>query len=284
MAPDKEQKTEEDLDAELLALADSEDEESGHEEEGEATAPGSPASVASQASQGSVAMDESDSDAEGEIDDTVEPDALDPDDPFPVEGLFQSEKEKARIMAMPQIQREQLLADRAEEHTKRQQEISLRKMMQEHAAVPDKKRKAAAANIDGEDTRKSARPKVRATNEKLENYKKARENRGREQAKRQQRRGITDRGSGSPRSRKSISEDRDADGESDGSFGASAKEDPPAELVDFNSCRIGRAGFAEVMFYPGFKEAVMGCYMRFNVGPDPETGNLTYRMLEIKGE
>jgi hypothetical protein len=61
-----------------------------------------------------------------------------------------------------------------------------------------------------------------------------------------------------------------------------AKDDLPADLHDFERARVGRLGFGQVCFYPGFEEAITGCYVRVNVGQNPKTGQDDYRMCLIK--
>ncbi|KAJ8107126.1 hypothetical protein ONZ43_g6831 [Nemania bipapillata] len=91
-------------------------EDSDEEEEGEASSVG-----ASPASDESAPMDESDSEsdsfpvshaANGKMEDEGEL-------KYPVEGIYASEAEKEEILAMPELEREQLIA-------KRQEEIDLR--------------------------------------------------------------------------------------------------------------------------------------------------------------
>jgi len=61
------------------------------------------------------------------------------------------------------------------------------------------------------------------------------------------------------------------------------RESRPADLRDVERIRLGRSRFAEVCFYPGFEEAITGCYVRINIGPNPENGQDIYRMAVIKG-
>lgn len=259
------------LDDELLALADDMD------DEGDASAPGSPESL------GSVAMEESDSDADGEAEDDDE------GNPFPLEGKFRNEKDRAEIMAMTEVQREELLAERAAEQERRLQDLQLRKLLaqrEKDEEVAKKKRKAGAAELD-DSQRKSSRQKTKQS-ETLDNYRKAREARGKE-LERQRQRGRMGSLSASPGH--GSGSDRDAEGEDevDWDFGArpsaAVKDDPPADLKDFNSVRIGRAGFSEVCFYPGFEDAITGTYCRMNAGPkEPGSDEYLYRMMLIKGK
>jgi RNA polymerase-associated protein RTF1 len=61
------------------------------------------------------------------------------------------------------------------------------------------------------------------------------------------------------------------------------KDDPPAELRDIQRARVGRSNFAQVCFYPGFEDAITGCYARVNIGPNADTGMNEYRVCLITG-
>ena len=69
--------------------------------------PGTPNSL------GSAQMDESDSDDEAPPSKSRAAD--DDENKYPVEGLFRSEKEKIEIMSMREVEREQIIAERAQE-------------------------------------------------------------------------------------------------------------------------------------------------------------------------
>lgn len=247
------------LDAELLALADEE------EESGEASAPGSPDSL------GSGAMDESDDegaaiDAGGHL--------------YPLEGKYRDSSDKARILNLSEIEREQILADRAAEVEKQTQDKFLEQLFQKQ----EKKRTAAAAELD-DGQRDSNRPK-RKTNEPLESYKRSREQRGQEKRRQQERKERRGRTSHSPSSNK-VESDRDADGESevewDSGYKAPPKEDPPADQKEIGHALIRRENFTKVCFWPGFEDAMIGCFCRISVGPG-EGGQNTYRLGQIKGQ
>ncbi|KAK4973211.1 RNA polymerase-associated protein rtf1 [Elasticomyces elasticus] len=227
---------------------------------------------------GSGAMSESESDT------SPGDDGLDDAPLYPIEGKFTSEKDHAEIMAMTEIQREGILADRAAEAQRRRQDQELKRLLATRdrdrvKSVDKRKRKAGPAELeDGQ--RKSTRQKVKAS-EPLEAYKRQRELKG------AQRRGVDE-----ARDRTSPSRDseRDADGESevdwdDGKPRASSlpHEEPAAKLQDFEYVRIGRTNFAKVCYYPTFEQAITGCFCRVSIGLNRETGQNTYRMAQIKG-
>lgn len=238
------------------------------EEEGEASsAPGSPDSL------GSGAMEESDSDAAV---DAFKEDS----NPYPVEGKFTSWEDKNRIMGLSEVERESILAERAQEIERRNQDLNLKRLLQNRQAKEEKKRKAGAADLD-DDERKNSRPKTKAVNESLENYKAERARRNDQRNRR-----TRDRRSPSAESDR-MQSDVDAEGESDVEWDARkkspAKEEPPAELKDFERVRVGRSNFAKVCFYPGFEDHLIGCFARVSIGMDKNTGQGVYRMCQIKG-
>lgn len=222
---------------------------------------------------------------------------------FPYEKQFKSEKDKVEIMSMSEVQRESILAERAQLQERKLQDIHLRRILQarenaESKAADKKKRKAGAADL--EDTqRKSSRQKttlggrkVGESSDAMEAYKRQREQKGlrdeqrrREGEERRERkaRGAVDDGFS----------DADADGESevewdDGRPKAGRRspslphDEQPADLKDFEHVRVGRDNFARVCFYPGFENAIKNCFARISIGVDKATGDNVYRVAQIK--
>ncbi|KAL6237654.1 hypothetical protein BDW75DRAFT_203303 [Aspergillus navahoensis] len=210
---------------------------------------------------------------------------------YPYEKLYHSAQDKQEIMAMPEIQREQILSERAQEVDRHNQDLALRRLLasrerEEARKAKKNKRKASAANLD-EGNRKSSRQKttlggrkVGEASEAIEAYKRQREQKGKRDELR--RRDTTTKDHKS----KSRVSDEDADGESEVEWDdrerspSPPKDDPPAELRDIQRARVGRTNFAQVCFYPGFESAMVGCYVRLNVGPNPNGVN-EYRLAMI---
>jgi RNA polymerase-associated protein RTF1 len=239
------------------------------------TPPSSSPAASSPNSLGSDAMDESDSDRD---DDAPERTA---DVPYPLEGKYIDDSDKRRIMGMSQLEREEILGQRAEETNRAQFQAELARR-----AAQDSNRKRKADSEEPDDAmRKSSRPKVQPRkNDKLEAYKREREQRGQQRQRQDDRRqgrrrsSSGDRGGGS---------DIDADGESDVEWddrpAEKAREEQPASIRDFESVRVGRGFFSEVCFYPGFEEAMTGTFGRVGVGQDSQRRTL-YKMAQIKGQ
>lgn len=220
-------------------------------------------------------MDESDSDRDDD-----EP-AHAADVPYPLEGKYIDEADKRRIMGLSQLEREEILGQRAEEMSN----ANFKAELARRAANVQNDRKRKADSEDPDDTmRKSSRPKVQPRkNEKLEAYKREREQRGQQRQRNDDRRGGRRRSSSADRDAGS---DLDADGESDVEWDdrvpEKAREELPATLRDFESVRVGRGFFSEVCFHPGFEEALTGAFGRVGVGQDAQRRTL-YKMAQIKG-
>lgn len=207
---------------------------------------------------------------------------------YPVDNLFKSEKEKAQIMALPEIQRETILAERGAALEHKAQNQRLRNLL--------KKRKAETAELE-DVQRKSSRQKttlggrkVGETSDAMEAYKRQREQKGiiAEQRKTE----AAERKARKGRGLASDGSEADADGESEVEWDdrrvqagrrseSGPRDELPAEMKDYEHVRIGQTNFAQVCFYPGFEETVKGCYARICVGRDQ--GENVYRMALIKG-
>ncbi|KID80277.1 RNA polymerase-associated protein [Metarhizium brunneum] len=242
------------------------------EEEGEASsAPSSPNSLES------APMDESDSDAEP----APRVGGTDEDDKYPVDGKFTSEAERAEIMAMREVDRERILAERMDEVERQRQRRRLRQMIEETERRNVKKKRSADTAELEDGQRKTSRQRTGKGNESaMDSLRRARA----EKAKRKE---------DKTRGRAYSPARRDSDEEESGDDFSRArsrtpekeqeKEAPPAELKDFERVRLGRNEFAQVCFTPGFEPAITGCYIRIALGPHPETGVEQYRMAVIKG-
>lgn len=222
---------------------------------------------------------------------------------YPVENKFYSEKDKAEIMALSEVQRESILAERAQEVERKQQDQILRRLLEGYQAKDgekskssdQKKRKAGVADLE-EVQRKSSRQKttlggrkVGEISDTMEAYKRQREQkvvlneqRKREVEERKRRGSVEDKYS-----------EADADGESEVEWEngkpragrrseSGPRDEQPADLADFNHVRVGRDNFAKYCYYPGFEDAIKNCFTRVNIGPD-STGEIVYRLVQIKG-
>jgi RNA polymerase-associated protein RTF1 len=242
----------------------------------------------------SAPMDESDSDSDGSAGAMYEE-----GDRYPLEGKFMNAADKAEIMALPEIKREELLAERAQEVERYHQNRALRQLLNAREAETrkqDKKRKAGTADLE-ESHRKTSRQrtkvgggKVGESSSGIDNLKRARA----EKDDRQRRRREDNERN---KDRRTYGHDDYSDGDVDADSEVEwddhrAKRSPssddrgsePATFIDVERIRVGRSRFALVCFYPGFDEAITGCYTRISVGKDPDNGQNVYRMAVVKGQ
>ncbi|EGE02593.1 hypothetical protein TEQG_01628 [Trichophyton equinum CBS 127.97] len=239
------------------------------EEEGELSS----SSVHSRRSLRSASMSESESDTSPPPEENQGP-------IFPYEKLFYSAKDKSEIMALPEIQREELLSERAQQVDRHNQDIALRRLLanrerEEARAAAKKKRKAGSADLE-DSQRKSSRKKtvlggrkVGEPSDAIEAYKRQREQKGkRDEQRRRDASSRKNNNAGSSPAREA--DDRDASGESEVEWDdkpqrrsvSPPRYDPPAELRELQRARIARSNFAQVCFYPGFDQAISNCYTR----------------------
>ena len=215
---------------------------------------------------------------------------------YPVDGIYESEKDKADMLAMPEIQREALLADRQALKDQHNQKLHLRQLLEARKNGGDRKRKA----VDLEESprnRKSSRQKttlggrrVGETSAAIDEYKRQREEKGIRD--KQRRLDAADRRN---RRARSSSDNRyssaDADGESevewdDGKPRVDAEQirkEPKADYTDVRRTTLPRNVFAEYCFYPGFVDAVKDCFVRIPIAGEMRNGQMAYRMVLIKG-
>ncbi|OCK77667.1 hypothetical protein K432DRAFT_384491 [Lepidopterella palustris CBS 459.81] len=226
-------------------------------------------------------MDESDSDRDDQVDRSD--DVL-----YPLEGKFIDERDRASLMRMSEVERERLLNEREEEMQQKMFKVELArrvKISERETTNLAERRKRKASSVEPDDSqRKSSRQKIKSS-QPLEAYKREREQRGKLRKRQNDR---------TERDRRSLSHDKaasdvDAEGESEVEWDKDAKsslavrEEAPPNLNHFEAVRVGRGLFHEVCFFPGFEEAMVGCFVRVGTGVDHSTGKTLYKMAQIKG-
>lgn len=222
-------------------------------------------------------MDESDSDRDDDMP------SKDSDVPYPLEGKYIDSKDRSYINSLPQLERERILGERAEEQSKAQfnAELARRAKGLEKTSALDRKRKADSDEPEDSQRKSSRQVKKGKTNDKLEAYKREREQRGQ-----QRQRQDDDRRNGRRRSSSAdrhAGSDLDAEGESEVEYyEEKVKREEPARIEHFEHVRVSRGLFGQVCFYPGFEEAMTGTYARVGTGQDSQRRTL-YKMAQIKG-
>ena len=219
---------------------------------------------------------------------------------FPVDNKFYSEQDKRKIMALPEIERESIIADREHIRERNEQNQHLRHLLQSRgnadAKLADKKRKVGTTDLE-DSPRKSSRQKttlggrkVGETSAAIDEYKRQRE----EKSLRDQQR-KRDGANRKDRRARSSSENRyssaDADGESEVEWddGKLKVDDykyrnaQPADYTDIRRATLSRGLLADYCFYPGFGEAVKDFYVRLPSKPKA-SGEVSYELMLIRGK
>lgn len=180
-------------------------------------------------------------------------------DLYPLEGKYKDQADMQKLLAMEEIDREAVLAERAAQIERAQQDRHLRNLLKSRNAAD----KANGLAAGGSSTRRSARTKsMPKKNEettkrgKLEELKKTRE----ERSTRAAGSGRLDRGDDDGPKRRSIAdEDEEKAGFAEDLY-IGSKEEREIQVSDVNRARIGRTGLGKLCDYPGFEEAVRGNY------------------------
>ena len=215
---------------------------------------------------------------------------------FTIDNKFYSEKDKKEIMSLSEVQREEILAERAVQLERKLQDQHLRRLLdareKAEAKSSDKKRKATDFE---ESPRKSSRQKttlggrkVGETSAMIEAYKRQREEKDvRDQQRRRE--GAT-RKSARARSSSERLSSADAEGESEVEWNSGKpkvdesklRETQEADYNDIRRATAPRMALAEYCYYPGFPEAMRDFFVRVPAKPKPN-GEAGYEIMQIKG-
>lgn len=185
---------------------------------------------------------------------------------YPLEGKYKDAADMTKLLAMKEIDREAVLAERAAQIERAQQDRHLRNLLKSRNAADWANGTAPAG---GSSTRRSARTKsMPKKNEettkrgKLDELKKIREERSTRAAGSGS--GKPDRGGDDdgPKRRNKTDEDEEKTGFAEELYTAK-KEQREIQVSDVNRARIGRTGLGKLCDYPGFEDAVRGNYSSF---------------------
>lgn len=226
------------------------------------------------------------------------------ENPFPLEGKYKDEADRAHLESLPEMERETILFDRSQVMRKYQE----RRLFRERGRNLKQQRAGSAGASSGEKTRTSTRS-TRVTGHsdikasKLSQLKKQREKKSKERRGSDYEDSEDDFIDEDEYQDEVVEEDSDYKDDDDEEgynpyarktkYSEAAEEeddevewaeqlDRDVEVQDFNKLRIGRSFVAKYCFYPGFNDIVKGTYGRVNVGVDKRSGNVTYRMVKIE--
>lgn len=184
-------------------------------------------------------------------------------------------------MAMPEVQREAILAERAQIAERKTQDYQLRRLLQARAESASTKRKSEA----DDSTRKSSRQKTTLGGRKfgeasstIEAYKRQREERKREG-------GV---GESTAQKRRDASAESEDNGASEVEWDDrpmqkdTFRNTTPADFNDFRRVTLSRFFLAEFCFHPGFADRIRDCYVR--LPQKSASGSASaYQLVQING-
>lgn len=194
---------------------------------------------------------------------------------YPLEGKYKDQADKLRLLAMTEIDREAVLAERMAHIEREQQNRHLRNLLKSRNAADSRAAAAAAAAA----TRKSLRTKSapKKTEEATKRGKLDELRRTREERKATGRRSSF---GDEDASRRMLSDGEEAEGFADDYV---PQDERPIELDDANRCRIGRTALGKLCDYPGFDQVAPDIFVRVSLW-DKESNRSVYRMAQIKGK
>ncbi|CDR38560.1 CYFA0S02e03048g1_1 [Cyberlindnera fabianii] len=269
-----------DLEDDLLALAggvDSGDESDGYDPSKTDTSPRKKRKV--------VDDDDEDDDVYNDVDedddeeDDYDPTALDDADededgfeeenPYPLEGKYKDERDRAELESMPEVERESILFERGQEIQKYEErkKLALRRMQQEK-----QKERTASRSQKVRESAKSVKSS-KLTELKKQRAKKSRRDKddySSEEEEEEEEEDPYDLGD------ESDGYEPDFQGYDDHEVQwAERPKKKAVELSDINTVKTGRSVAEKYCFYPGFKNAVVGTFGKVRVS---ET---QYRMVRL---
>ena len=218
---------------------------------------------------------------------------------FPIDNKFYSEQDQRKIMALSQLERESILADRAQIYERNQQDQHLRRLLQTRGnadtKMTDKKRKIGAVDLE-DSPRKSSRQKttlggrkVGETSAAIDAYKRQREEKNlRDQQRKRDGANRKDRRARSSSEKRYSSADAEGESEVEWDDGklkvdeSKFRNTQPADYNDIRRVTLARGVLADYCFHPGFGEAVKDCYVRIP-SKMKGVGGMNYEVVLIKG-
>ncbi|KIJ63569.1 hypothetical protein HYDPIDRAFT_29363 [Hydnomerulius pinastri MD-312] len=220
-------------------------------------------------------MSESESEHEPESEEEV--------NPYPLEGKYEDELDRERLLSMSEIDRENILAERLEQMQKIQDRRKLQEMIRQQKNGPN----------DAEAVAKAAKRQHAVRGATKEKSKKLDELKARRKAKDEKKRTRTN----SPkRDRSSSPMDMETSSgeEEDGQITKYEEEeekdrklytkqpnpdDEPISVEDLSTCRLTRDLLAKYCMAPWFEDYVKGGWVRYLIGQ--ENNQPVYRLCEV---
>lgn len=195
--------------------------------------------------------------------------------PYPLEGKYRDEADRAKLLALPEIEREEILFDRSQE----MQRFEERRYLAQRAH----QRKQQLAQAQGDQRQLRRDREVVGVSGAKKNQLQALKKRRQERERRSQ--GAMDS------DYEGSDEDEDEDEEKYGSDysdrevewdeGEKREEVKPLSASDLNRIRFGKTLLAKYCYYPNFEAAVTGSFVRVNIGYNHQKQQNVYRVCQV---
>ncbi|TFK52972.1 plus-3-domain-containing protein [Heliocybe sulcata] len=201
--------------------------------------------------------------------------------PYPLDGKYKDDYDREQLLSMPEIEREEILAQRLEEMQRIQDKRNLDQMLraQRNGGIEsDSVAKAAKRQHTG---RGSTKEKSRKLDE-LKARRKAKDERKRTNGspKRHRSSSPTDMEMSSEEDEEGIITKEEQQEERDRKyFDQKHPDDEPITLEDLEKCRLSRDLLAKHYLAPWFEDYVKGAWVRYLIGD--QGGQPIYRICEI---
>ncbi|KAI8883495.1 plus-3-domain-containing protein [Backusella circina FSU 941] len=179
--------------------------------------------------------------------------------------LYKNEEDRRKLEALPEVQRERILAERSEERQRNLERLEVRKLLK-YGRREDT-------------TRRSTRSKGAGTSHALNELARRREEKNKTQRKRH-------RDTPSPERKKhrrsgyGDSEDYSEDERSEEETEKRAKKRTPT-LDEVVNVSVTRHMIEKWLYAPFFEDTVIGCFVRLYIGNDPSKKVAVYRLCQV---
>ncbi|TIB73763.1 hypothetical protein E3Q23_01406 [Wallemia mellicola] len=244
------------IDADLLGLVDGDDDQTSFK--------------SSSKRKESELTDSGEDDDGGYDDQQTETQAVDDDNPYPLEGKYKNAADRANLMDLDELEREDILASRQEEMQKYKDSLNINKLFSAAQAIGDDSVSSAA---------KRSHKQTGATVEKKNKLEELRSKRE-AKTKRRSRHDYDDDKyydkSDLQRSSQSLSDSEEGELNRD-----EEKDEKPIDTADIHKVSISRTMLADFCYAPFFEDFVKGTFVRYLLGE--RDGKPDYRLCEVVG-
>ncbi|OBA20668.1 plus-3-domain-containing protein [Metschnikowia bicuspidata var. bicuspidata NRRL YB-4993] len=196
--------------------------------------------------------------------------------PYPLEGKYRDEADRARLLAMDEVEREQALFERSQEMDRYTEKTYLQQRMRQQKTQGVEPKTRALSRKTGVPTAKT---------DTLSELRKQREQRTRRREDDYE--DDDDAGAEDDSEQDAGFSDASADAADGVVWGAGALQHRPrtyvrATAADINKIRVGRSFLGKFLYYKEFAEAVAHTFGKINVGVDRRTRQPMYRAVQIE--